>query len=69
MAYLVSEIKAGQSFMVFGEPNGVMGDVTTPWTDRNVIPYYKGTWADIRKVGSMEDFRRTVSFKSRRYTA
>ncbi|MDP2057971.1 MAG: hypothetical protein Q8K35_09465, partial [Thiobacillus sp.] len=67
-AYLASEIKPDQSFMIFGEPNGVMNDVTTSWTDRNIIPYYKGTWADIRKVGSMEDFKRTVSFKSRRFT-
>jgi hypothetical protein len=56
-----------QSFMVFGEPNGVMGDVTTTWVDRNVIPYYKGTWADIRRVGSQEDYKRSVSFKSRRF--
>jgi len=53
--------------MVFGEPNGVMGDVTTTWVDRNVIPYYKGTWADIRRVGSQEDYKRSVSFKSRRF--
>jgi arsenite oxidase large subunit len=67
MAYLEPGIKPDQSFMIFGEPNGVMGDVTTSWTDRNVVPYYKGTWADIRKVGSVEDFKRTVSFKSRRF--
>ncbi len=35
--------------------------------DRNLIPYYKGTWADIRKVGSMKDYKRTVSFKRRRF--
>jgi leucyl-tRNA synthetase len=37
------------------------------WTDRNIVPYYKGTWADIRRVGSMEDYKRKVSFKDRRY--
>jgi arsenite oxidase large subunit len=67
MAYLEPDIKPDQSFMVFGEPNGVMGDVTTTWVDRNVIPYYKGTWADIRRVGSQEDYKRSVSFKSRRF--
>ena len=67
MAYLEKDIKPGQSFMVFGEINGVQDDVTTDWVDRNIIPYYKGTWADIRRVGSMEGYKRTISFKSRRF--
>jgi hypothetical protein len=28
---------------------------------------YKGTWANVRRVGSQEDFVRTISFKSRSY--
>ncbi len=67
MAYPTPSAKRGQTFMVFGYMNGIQGDVTTEWTDRNIIPYYKGTWADIRRVGSMEDFKRTVSFKDRSY--
>ena len=69
MAYPTPEIKMNQTFMQFGYLNGIVGDVTTPWTDRNVIPYYKGTWANLRRVGSMEDYKRTVSFKNRRYGA
>ena len=41
--------------------------VTTEWTDRNIIPYYKGTWASIRRVGTMEEYKRTVSFKNRHF--
>ncbi len=67
MVYPVAEIKPNHSFMLFGYVNGIQGDVTTDWTDRNIVPYYKGTWGDIRKVGSMEAFKQTVSFKSRRY--
>jgi arsenite oxidase large subunit len=67
MAYLEPDIKTKQSFMMFGYPNGIAGDVTTEWTDRNIIPYYKGTWADIRRVGSMNDYKESVSFKTRRY--
>ncbi len=67
MAYPESDIAPGQVFMMFGYDNGVVGDVVTPWTDRNLIPYYKGTWADMRKVGSMRDYKRTVSFKRRRF--
>lgn len=46
---------------------GVMGNLTTPWTDRNVVPYYKGTWASIRRIGKVEEFKETISFKSRRF--
>jgi arsenite oxidase large subunit len=68
MAYPVPTAKAGHTFMVFAYVNGIQGDVTTEWTDRNVVPYYKGTWADIRRVGSMDDYTRGVSFKNRHYS-
>jgi arsenite oxidase large subunit len=67
MAYLEPQIKTAQTFMLFAYPFGVAGDVTTDAVDENVVPYYKGTWADIRRVGSIEEFKRTVSFKSRRF--
>jgi arsenite oxidase large subunit len=68
MAYLEPDIKPKQTFMLFAYPFGVVGDVTTDAVDENVLPYYKGTWADIRRVGPMEDYQRTVSFKRRRYS-
>ncbi len=67
MAYLEEDMKTGHTFMMFGYHNGNVGDVVTDWTDRNVVPYYKGTWAGIRKVSSMADYKKTVSFKRRRY--
>jgi arsenite oxidase large subunit len=67
MAYLEPQIKPAQTFMLFAYPFGIAGDVTTDAVDENVVPYYKGTWADIRRVGSIEEFKRTVSFKSRRF--
>jgi arsenite oxidase large subunit len=67
MAYLEPAIKKGHTFMMFAYFNGIVGDVVTDWTDENVIPYYKGTWADVRRIGSIADYERTVSFKSRRY--
>ena len=67
MAYLEPDIKRNHTFMMFGYFNGNVGDLVTDWTDRNVIPYYKGVWADIRKIGSMADYKKTVSFKRRRY--
>jgi arsenite oxidase large subunit len=68
MAYLEPTIKLSQTFMQFAQAKGTAGDVVTPWTDRNFVPYYKGTWASIRYVSSGTDFRKTVSFKSRRWT-
>ena len=67
LAYPEPDIKTGHTFMQFGYGNGVQGDVTTNWVDRNIIPYYKGTWANVRRVGSVADFKNTISFKSRRY--
>jgi arsenite oxidase large subunit len=66
MAYLTADAKRGQVFMQFGHYNGVQGDVTTEAVDRNVIPHYKGTWANLRRVTGGE-YKSTVSFKSRRY--
>ncbi|MFY9261439.1 MAG: arsenate reductase (azurin) large subunit [Gallionella sp.] len=68
MAYIVPTIKRNQVFMQFGHFSGVMGDVATEAVDRNVIPHYKGTWANLRRVGK-GDYTKTVSFKSRLYTA
>jgi arsenite oxidase large subunit len=68
MAYITPEAKRNQVFMQFGHFNGIEGDVTTEAVDRNVVPDYKHTWANIRKVTS-GTYASTVSFKSRQYKA
>ena len=67
MAYPMKSIKPGQTFMLFGYIKGVAGDVVTSWVDRNMVPYYKGTWGSIARVGSVDDWKQTISFKERRY--
>jgi arsenite oxidase large subunit len=67
MAYPDASIKRSHTFMQFGWYNGIVGDAVTNWTDRNIIPYYKGTWADIRRIGGGGHYRKIASFKSRRY--
>jgi arsenite oxidase large subunit len=67
LGYVEPAIKTGQTFLQFAHYNGVAGDVVTAWTDRNVIPYYKGTWASVRRVGVLDERTRETSFKSRRY--
>ena len=65
MVYPAAEIKRTQTFLLFGYMKGIAGDVTTTATDPHFIPYYKGAWASIKRAGSMPQFKRTVSTKSR----
>jgi len=67
MACPEPSIKKNQTFMQFGHWNGIAGNITTPWVDRNVIPYYKGTWASMRRIGTVADFKNSVTFKDRRF--
>lgn len=67
MAYPSATMKAGHTFMLFGYVKGVAGNVTTAWVDRNVVPYYKGTWGSVKRVGSIDQWKKTVSFKERQY--
>ena len=67
MAYIEPSIKRNQTFMQFAFPRGVVGDLVTPWTDKNLLPYYKGTWGAIRLVSKGNEFRSTISYKSRRW--
>jgi arsenite oxidase large subunit len=66
MAYITDDAKRNHVFMQFGHYNGIQGDVTTEAVDRNIVPYYKGSWANLRKA-TQGDYKSTVSFKSRRY--
>ena len=51
-AYPTTAVKPGHTFMVFGQPRGAVGDLVSDHVDpTTTIPYYKGAWADIRRVG------------------
>jgi len=63
LAYVTDAVKRGHTFMLFGQPRGVMGNLVTDHVDpTTTIPYYKGTWAAIRRIGSRPEIQRTVSF-------
>lgn len=68
MAYPLASMKPGQTFMLFGYTSGVQGNLVTPWVDRNIVPYYKGTWASLRRVGSVAEYQASISFKDRRFS-
>jgi arsenite oxidase large subunit len=63
MAYVTDAVKKGHTFMLFGQPRGAAGDLVSDHVDPSTtIPYYKGVWADVKRVSGMPDELRGVSF-------
>lgn len=64
MAYPSDAVKRGHTFMLFGQPRGAAGDLVSDHVDpATTIPYYKGAWADIRRIGPQPDVVKSVSFR------
>ncbi len=64
MAYPADSVKRDHCFMLFGQPRGAAGDLVSDHVDPDTtIPWYKGVWADIRRIGPVPELSRTVSFK------
>jgi arsenite oxidase large subunit len=62
MAYLSDAVKPGHTFMLFGQPRGAAGDLVSDHVDpATTIPYYKGVWADIRRIGAQPELAKAVS--------
>lgn len=63
MAYLSDAVKPGHTFMLFGQPRGAVGDLVSDHVDpATTIPYYKGVWANIRRIGRDPEIAEKVSF-------
>ncbi|MEJ2000586.1 MAG: arsenate reductase (azurin) large subunit, partial [Maritimibacter sp.] len=69
MAYPTDTAKPGQVAMVFGSPAGSQGNVVNPGVNELVLPDYKHTWGNIRKLANATPQARSVSFKSKEYKA
>ena len=69
MAYPTDTAKRGQVAMVFGSPAGSQGNVVNPGVNELVLPDYKHTWGNIRKVANATPRSKSVSFKSKEYKA
>ena len=62
MAYVSEAVKPGHTFMLFGQPRGAAGDLVSDHVDpATTIPYYKGVWADIRRVAPQPELKQAVS--------
>lgn len=69
MVQPTASAKPKQTFMLFAYPTGVQGNVTNAGVNELIIPNYKQTWADIRKIASAPETTKKLSFKSQHYKA
>lgn len=53
--------------MLFAYPTGPMGNVVSKGVNELIIPNYKQTWANIRKIADAPEVTRQLSFKSQEY--
>ncbi len=67
MVYPTPTARPGETLMVFGSPAGSQGNVINPGVNELVLPDYKHTWADIRKISDAPATAKAVSFKSKEY--
>jgi arsenite oxidase large subunit len=67
MVYPTPTAKRGQTFMLFAYPKGVQGNVVSPGVNEFIIPNYKQTWANIRKLADAPAVTQHLSFKSPEY--
>ena len=50
--------------MIFGAPNGAQGNIVNPGVNELILPNYKHTWANIRKISDATPASAAVSYKS-----
>ena len=68
MAYPTPTAKRGETFMLFAAPTGTQGNVINNGTNELVLPNYKQTWADIRKLADAPATVSHLSFKSKEFS-
>src|SRR5580700_8776790 len=64
MAYPTPTAKRKQTFMLFAYPMGVQGNVVSAGVNELVIPNYKQTWGNIRKIADAPANLKGLTFKS-----
>jgi arsenite oxidase large subunit len=67
MVYPTPSAKRKETFMLFANPKGVQGDVVSKGVNELIIPNYKQTWGNIRKIASAPEVTKRLSFKSQEY--
>lgn len=67
--YPTPTAKRKETFMLFAYPTGVQGNVVSAGVNEFIIPNYKQTWANIRKIADAPESVKHLSFKSQEYPA
>ena len=67
MVYPAETARRGETFMLFGYPTGQQGNVVNGGTNELILPNYKQTWANIRKLTDAPGAVKHLSFKSKEY--
>lgn len=64
LAYPEPTAKRNETFMIFGAPNGAQGNIVNAGVNELILPNYKHTWANIRKISDATPASAAVSYKS-----
>jgi arsenite oxidase large subunit len=64
MVYIEPTARPNETFMLFGAPSGTQGNVINAGTNTLILPNYKQTWGNIRKIAEAGPATAAVSFKS-----
>ncbi|KAB2884096.1 MAG: arsenate reductase (azurin) large subunit [Albidovulum sp.] len=64
MVYIEPTARRNETFMLFGAPSGTQGNVINAGTNTLILPNYKQTWANIRKIADASPATAKLSFKS-----
>ncbi len=64
MVYMEPTARRNETFMLFGAPSGTQGNVINGGVNELVLPNYKQTWANIRKIADASPATTKLSFKS-----
>ena len=67
MVYPTPTAKRKETFMLFAYPMGVQGNVVSKGVNELILPNYKQTWGNIRKIASAPEVTKQLSFKSGEY--
>lgn len=68
MVYPEPTARRKETFMLFGADSGAQGNVINAGVNELILPNYKQTWANIRKISDAPSSVRGASFKSWEYT-
>ncbi len=67
MVYPTPTAKPKETFMLFAFPTGPVGNVVSKGVNEFIIPNYKQTWGNIRKIADAPEVTKSLTFKSQEY--